>query len=115
MKGQTASVFWAVNITNGNTWGAVTIGRNQEKSNLNIQNLIKRVRTTATKEILLQGRAADMDLIVEGTATVFNVTFTLQNLIQTDEMYYNILVQTDQFQTSTEYTSLRVMGEYWLI
>ena len=59
-------------------------------------------------------RKADMELqlVVQASSTVVNVTFTLKYLKVSDQRLYRILVETKAFQKEHKYTKLNVLGEF---
>ena len=52
-----------------------------------------------------------MELVVQGPSTAVNVTFTLKNLLVSDQMFYRIRVKTEALEDEHKYTKLNVLGE----
>ena len=59
----------------------------------------------------LKGREDDIDLIVNGTSNVVNVTFILRNLVRSDAMNYIIDVINSRRLSDEIETSLNVLGK----
>lgn len=104
IQGQTARLNWTVDVGDPLSVLATTIKRGPsdiiviEKNALGIKKH-------------LSSREADIDLVVQGTANVVNMTFILRNLAVSDEMNYEISVVSSTGSNDVKTTFLRVNGK----
>ena len=104
---ETAKIIWTVDIGSGFPLSGVKI---QRGTTYPLKLVILKSESSVEKQ--LPGRESDLDLIVEGVLNVINVTFILRNLVQSDEMGYQITVGTTKFDSNEDKTtSLQVLGK----
>jgi len=81
-QGETAKLFWSVDVGNDGEMWIVYIARKKVKSENWRENLIIWNSDSVPHiGIEFQQREADMELVVQGTSSVVNVTFNLKNML----------------------------------
>jgi len=115
IQGQTAKMYWSVNVVRG-PWHQAVIFRSKIESQSEDENtvLIHIEDPGVAPKIHYNKRAADMTLEAQGVSAIANVTFTLANLRrETDEMYYQFRIyDVIRREEDHKFTKLNILGEY---
>lgn len=105
VEGETATIFWSVDIGSDSTLFSVVIRRGEAET-----EVIKKTESGILKP--LSGRETDIDLVVDETSNVINITFILRNLSTSDEMNYMTIVINKASTFESKNTLLIVAGNF---